>query len=111
MRNLGVGKYDKVHYLKTTESTAFTQNDDINVVVTENDSLDGKTDTTISAQICTINMKSFNVQYTCPNCISEIMSDKEYVVYDNCDTVSLLSYCQSVSITSNPKKVFSKSNT
>ena len=40
-------------------------------------------------------MQSFNSQYTCPNCSSEIISDKEYVVYNNWDTMPLLSDCQS----------------
>ena len=95
MTYLRVGKYNNVQYLKTTKSTAFILNDDIDVVVTENFSLDGNIDTTISVRICAVYMKSFNTQYTCPNCSSEIISDEEYVVCDNYDTISLLSDCQS----------------
>ena len=51
-------KYNNVRYLKTTESTTFTPNDDINVVVTENDSLDENTDTFMSVRICAVNIKS-----------------------------------------------------
>ena len=40
MKYLRVEKCNNVRYLKITESTTFTPNDDINVVVTENDSLD-----------------------------------------------------------------------
>ena len=83
MKYLRVGKYYNVRYLKTTESTTFTPNDNINAAVTENDSLDEKNDTTISARICAVNMESFSLQYTCPNCSSEIISDKEYVVCNN----------------------------
>ena len=95
MTYLRVGKYNNVQYLKTTKSTTFILNDDIDVVVTENFSLDGNIDTTISVRICAVYMKSFNTQYTCPNCSSEIISDEEYVVCDNYDTISLLSDCQS----------------
>ena len=82
-------------YLNTAENTTFTPNDDTNAAVTENDGLDEKNETTISVRICTVNMQIFNSQYTCPNCSSEIISDKEYVVYNNWDTMSLLSDCQS----------------
>ena len=51
-------KYNNVRYLKTTESTTFTPNDDINVAVTENDSLDENTDTFMSVRICAVNIKS-----------------------------------------------------
>ena len=78
-----------------TESITITPNDDINVVVMENDKLDQNTDTNISVRICAINMKKFNVHYTCPNCSSEIISDKVYVVCDNCHVISLLRNCQS----------------
>ena len=33
-------------------------------------------------------MKIFNAQYTCPNCNSEVILDKEYVLCDNCDKMS-----------------------
>ena len=88
MMYLRVAKYNYVHYLKTTEGTTFTPNDDINVVVPENDSLNEKIDTTISVRICTINMKIFNAQYTCPNCNSEVILDEEYVLCDDCDKMN-----------------------
>ena len=95
MTYLRLGKYNNVRYLKTTESTTFTPNDDINVIVTENDSLDEMIDATISVIYLRSQYEKFNAYYACPNCSSEIISNGECVVCDNCDTISLLSDSQS----------------
>ena len=83
--NLSLSKYKSDHILKTTETTKLKEIDDLDLNVEGREIKNGK--------IILVNSKSLNLRYKCPECKNEILIEKDFATCNNCDMVTVKSFC------------------
>ena len=97
MSYLTVAKYDYQRFLKTTESSVRTIQPDVDNELTDIDKKEVEnisTNNKLTVQVTSVDLKSFSPRLLCSNCIEDIPSDEEFVIYKKCDTMSLISSCK-----------------
>ena len=95
--HLQVAKYDYGRYLKTTKGSTVKIQPDLNIELTEEDKKEVDnilTNIKVTIEVTSVDLKSFIPRLFCSNCNEDITSDKEFIIFKKCDTMSLTSNCK-----------------